>query len=203
LEEDWSDTILFRHGVLSTARTQSLERQDSLSSWSLFHRKNTETGTTRFSFVMESCPQKEHRHWRDKILFRRGVLSTARTEKIERQNSLSSWSLVHSTNRETRTTKFSFVVESCPQNEHSHWRDNIPFRYGVLSTERTEKQLQMCSQDLTGRYVLLQSPLQLTICSINTLHPSLHYSTGKCTALQPSSWFCFATAYLCLGVPAK
>jgi len=47
---------------LSTERTQKLERLDSLSSWNLVHRKNTETGATRFSFVMESCPQNEHSH---------------------------------------------------------------------------------------------------------------------------------------------
>jgi hypothetical protein len=56
----WSDKILFRHGIFSTEQTQTLEREDSLSSWNLFHRTNTDTGATRFSFFMVSCPRNEH-----------------------------------------------------------------------------------------------------------------------------------------------
>jgi len=86
-----------------------LERQDSLSEWNLVHKNSTETGATR-SFFMESCPQKEHRHWSDKILFRHVLLSTERTQTLERKDSLSSCSLVHRKNTDTGATRFSFVM---------------------------------------------------------------------------------------------
>lgn len=73
----------------------------------------------------------------------------------------------------TGATKFSFVMESCPQNEHRNRKDKILFLHGGLNTEQKQKKLQMSSQDLTGWYILLQSPLQLSICSIKTLHHSL------------------------------
>ena len=77
------------------------------------------TGVTRFSFVMESCPQKEHINWSDKILFRHEILSTERNG----------------------ATRFSFVMESCPQNEHRNssrclhkiWRGGV-FYYSHTCT---------------------------------------------------------------------
>jgi len=121
---------------------------------------------------MESCPQKEHINRRAKILFRHEILSIERTQKLERQDSLLSWNLVHRMSTETAPGVFT-------------------------STDGVA-------------YILLQSHLQLTICSINTLHLSLLYSTGKCTvqasaqyrqvhstgkctALLRSSWFHFET----------
>jgi len=76
------------------------------------------TGATRFRFTMESCPQDEHRIWSDKILFRRGVFPAERRKKLERQDFLSAWNLVHRKNTETGATRFSFGMESCPQKEH-------------------------------------------------------------------------------------
>ena len=127
------------------------------------------TGGTRFHFAMESCPQNEH-------------------SKLERQDSLSEWNLVHKNSTETGATR-SFFMESCPQKEHRHWSDKILFRHVVLSTERTEKQFRMSSQDLMRWCILLQSPLQYqqpcTFRLVTIQRSALHFNGILGFVLKP------------------
>ena len=129
---------------------------------------------------MKYCPQKEHRNWSDKILFRHGILSTERTHKPEGKDSLSSWNIVHRKNTETGATRFSFVMESCPQNEHrnssrclhKHWRGGVYFTTVTPAADYLQYQHSPPFASLQYRQV---------------------HSTGKCTALLRSSWFHFET----------
>jgi hypothetical protein len=130
---NWSDKILFRHGILSTERTQKLERHDSLSSWNLVHRKNTETEATRFSFATESCPQKANRNCSDKILFQHEILSTETKQKLKRQDSLSAWSFVHRTKTEiapdvfTRSDGAVYFTTVTPAFDYLQYQHPAPF----------------------------------------------------------------------------